>query len=204
MGFRSTFITEGRAITWPDWFRAKYADLVRFPIEGRGMLSSSTEAKQWMFDDLTKDIQLVIDWSNARLPFVMVFLHECGGITRCEINEHEILWSEPWAWRKTEEITHSYCYGCSDWSRAETLAAPLKRLDINIDYKSPKQMGEQMSEDYPWIRANDATGTDAYMLSCLRCGYEQRFQVPMTASYFIAVMAAFQKEHEGCCEEVPE
>lgn len=45
---------------------------------------------------------------------ILVWLHECGGITRIEIHNDRILWSEPEEWKKVDNITHEYCNGCSD------------------------------------------------------------------------------------------
>ena len=115
MGFRSTFTTQDYNIEWPQWFREKYADTIWFTEDGFGPLHSIRESKismQW--EELSIDIQRAIDWSNAPDNFVLVYLHECGGVTRCQIEKHAIKWSEPKGWRATEGVEHEYCYGCSD------------------------------------------------------------------------------------------
>lgn len=116
MGFRSTFTTTDCYIKWPQWFRDKYAGAIWFADDGVGPLHPVREAKVygwWL--DLHTDIQRAINWGEgAPAVFVLVYLHECGGITRCQIERDEIKWSEPVSWAGTKGVTHSYCYGCSD------------------------------------------------------------------------------------------
>jgi hypothetical protein len=115
MGFRSTFSTqEYPNIDWPQWFRDKYADTVH--INDRGGMVSRRESKTYTtWKDLPDDIRKAIDWEDVVLhSFVVVFLHECGGVTRCQIERDAIKWSEPLTWEVTPGITHNYCYGCSD------------------------------------------------------------------------------------------
>lgn len=116
MGFRSTFITEDCGIQWPHWFISKWDHLIWFRENGIGVFSSKFEKKCYGdtgFMGLPEDIQLAINWENHQ-RFILVFLHECGGITRCQIHKDSILWSEPVEWLKEEGIMHDYCYGCSD------------------------------------------------------------------------------------------
>jgi hypothetical protein len=116
MGFRSTFTTEQWGFDWPEWFREKYNDTICFREAGYGTIHASTEAKLyggWL--NLAEDIQKAIAWPEESKPsFVVLFLHECGGITRCQIQQDSIRWSEPASWKEVEESTHDYCYGCSD------------------------------------------------------------------------------------------
>jgi hypothetical protein len=115
MGFRSTFTTQDYAIQWPQWFRDKYAGAIWFTEDACGPLSSVYEAKTYnAWSDLHTDIQRAIDWGTAPKRFVLVYLHECGGITRCQIEKDAIKWSEPDEWRPTEGVEHDYCSGCSD------------------------------------------------------------------------------------------
>ena len=115
MGFRSTFTTQDYFIRWPQWFRDKYEGSFRFREDGIGALHSVNEGKTYgAWSELHVDIQRAIDWSDAPTNFVLVFLHECGGITRCQIEKDSIKWSEPEGWRATEGVGHDYCYGCSD------------------------------------------------------------------------------------------
>lgn len=121
MGFRSTFITNDFKVDWPDWIKGKYAGSVWFPADGYGPLASLHEAKTYsLWAELPEDIQKAIDWAKRGSDwfFCIVFLHECDGITRCEIHKDKILWTEPTGWRKTEGVEHDYCYGCSSASRA--------------------------------------------------------------------------------------
>ena len=129
MGFRSVFITESwGSILWPDWFLEKYALWVND--DKKGLIASRGEEKapgKWF--DLPGDIQKALNWGGLDTPhrLVLIFLHECGGITRCQISKGAILWSEPDGWRKTSGIEHSYCYNCSDHPETEDLPSLFAR-----------------------------------------------------------------------------
>lgn len=115
MGFRSTFVTQDYYIQWPEWFIAKYSDHVNFN-DGKGCISSRQEKKSYgVFSELEDDIQKVLKEIESKLDgFILVWLHECGGITRVSISKDSITYREPDSWRNTDDITHDYCYGCSD------------------------------------------------------------------------------------------
>lgn len=115
MGFRSTFTTYDIDVVWPEWFRDKYSASIAFKDDGTGALHSRVECKTYcVWSELHADIQRAIYWGKLKTSFVLVYLHECGGITRCQIEKDCIKWSEPAEWQKTDGVTHSYCYGCSD------------------------------------------------------------------------------------------
>jgi hypothetical protein len=116
MGFRSTFITEDRGMTFKDWFIDKYKDKINFS-GNHTPISSKFEIKAYA-PDLEKDIKSGINW-NGKRKLILIWLHECGGITRVEITENAILSSEPTAWHETHHIEHNYCYGCSDHQTVE-------------------------------------------------------------------------------------
>ena len=111
MGFRSVFVTESAHYQWPDWFVKKYHETVNIT---EHCLTSKLEHKTYtVWSHLDLDIQKAIDWDKKK-NVVVVYLHECGGITRCHITKDRIIYTEPSGWEVTEEITHDYCYGCSD------------------------------------------------------------------------------------------
>lgn len=115
MGFYSVFTTEGYAIKWPKWFKEKYASSINFPAGEAGPLTAVRESKTYtVWASLEADIHAAIDWEAFKSKFIMVYLHECGGITRCQIEKDGIKWSEPIAWHATDWVEHDYCQGCSD------------------------------------------------------------------------------------------
>jgi len=115
MGFYSTFTTNDCGINWPQWFRDKYSDVIWFSEDGSGTINSLREAKTYKrLGELHNDIHRAIDWPNMSDKFILVYLHECGGVTRCQIEKDTIKWTEPESWRATEGVEHHYCYGCSD------------------------------------------------------------------------------------------
>lgn len=120
MGFRSTFVTNDCQWKWPAWFREKYISNVHFPREA-GPIASVCEGKTYgMFLDLPADIQRALSETETGWPawcLVLVYVHECGGITRCEIRRDSIQWNEPTGWRTTDGVEHEYCYGCSSIPR---------------------------------------------------------------------------------------
>lgn len=115
MGFRTTFVTEDIAVCWPAWFKEKYATSIVFDAQ-RGQLASRGEFKLYgAWENLEGDIQKAIEWlPSDPPPFVIIFLHECGGVSRCEITKDKIVWTEPTDWRIVPGPTHASCYGCSD------------------------------------------------------------------------------------------
>jgi len=113
MGFRSVFITEDIAISWPEWFVEKWSQYVHFH-EATGPISSKYELKTYnKWKDLEEDVQKIIGGGFTD-KIIMVYLHECRGITRVEIYKDKILYSVPETWRVTQYIGHDECYGCSD------------------------------------------------------------------------------------------
>lgn len=122
MGFRSTLATYDYPITWPGWFKDKYFSSLIF-LPDIGALCSKGEFKTYgVWVELAEDVQRVIEWGEGPAKFVMVFLHECGGVTRCQIERDRIAWSEPTGWRQTVGVEHNYCYGCSDVPSADAEA----------------------------------------------------------------------------------
>jgi hypothetical protein len=119
MGFRSTFTTEDYGINWPEWFKVKYKDSIYFP-DTTGGLSSKMECKIYgIWIDLIDDIYEVLNYnqffkSTCIRNFIVVFLHECGGITRYQIEKDRIIITEPIDWNIVDGVTHNYCYGCSE------------------------------------------------------------------------------------------
>lgn len=100
MGFRSTFITtDNYNPEWPKWIRDKYKESIYFPIDHSGCLCSIHEHKTYdSWKTLHEDIQKAIDWNQFKGRFTLIFLHECGDVTRCEIEKDSIQWSEPESW----------------------------------------------------------------------------------------------------------
>lgn len=123
MGFRSTVTSLDHCVKWPQWFVEKYTALLHFEKGADNPLSSRFEAKTYgILENLHTDVQQCLNeqtgwrWEDRDIPFVFVYLHECGGITRCEVTKKEIKWSEPLSWRRTDGVNHAYCNGCSDAS----------------------------------------------------------------------------------------
>ena len=124
MGFRSTFTTLDVGVKWPDWFVQKYQPTISF---GNRCLSSKLEAKAYhSWPDLPEDIQKAIDWDNYVFKwFVLVYLHECGGVTRVQIEQDRIRLTEAEGrnWEQVDEVSHHYCSGCNDAAASFSLSS---------------------------------------------------------------------------------
>lgn len=129
MGFRTTMTTEDlRGIKLPKWFRDKWQDQYSFG-ESKGyashkdtmLISSKHESKFYNApdEDIFLDIQKVMVKKDID-KFIVVMLHECGGITRVQIEKDKIRMSEPTKWKEVEQVEHDYCYGCSDLKSADS------------------------------------------------------------------------------------
>jgi rubredoxin len=54
---------------------------------------------------------------------------------------------------------------------------------------------------YPWIIAHTPTqGANALAMECRRCGYVQKFSLPIHVSVWCAAAKAFEKLHKDCQE----
>lgn len=142
MGFRSTFVTDDCSWVWPQWFRGRYPG-VHFP-ETDGPISSKFEAKTYgMWDDeFIADIQKCLIEEMEREQdsdpcLALLFLHECGGVTRYQIMPYSLIISEPRFWGITGGVKHDYCYGCSvardDLDMPKDYAAIIERHKARAD-----------------------------------------------------------------------
>ena len=134
MGFRATFVIEDYNITWPAWFCEKYQEYVWFNSDNKGVFASKQEVKvvaSLPFRDLVDDMQRAIQWEDEHDDFSIriVYLHECGGITRARITRDVIQYTEPIEWHETDGITHYYCMGCGD---------PVSTLSIEVELQRRK------------------------------------------------------------------
>jgi hypothetical protein len=114
MGFRSTFITQDLGGPLPDWFVEKWKNSLHFNEGNRLPISSKREGKYDQADELLTDLQKVLPWEDEERALVLVWLHECGGITRLEISKRQIQFSEPATWKRCDWPTHYNCFGCTD------------------------------------------------------------------------------------------
>ena len=101
---------------FPEWFVSKWQDAVHFGAGNRLPLSSKIGAKAhgyWsMFE---QDLQKAYPWEeNPSSSFItLVYLHECGGLTRVEIGAEQIRYHDPTGWRKTyQNMAHDWGDRC--------------------------------------------------------------------------------------------
>jgi hypothetical protein len=121
MGIRSTFITEHYGLSFPQWFVDKWSASVHFGGDGDSLpISSKYEAKTYhTWVDLEEDIRKASNEGEWGMPIVLVWLHECGGITRVEIHPEVVLMNEPESWRQVTQVGHDYCDDCSKCSPSQ-------------------------------------------------------------------------------------
>ena len=113
MGFRSTICTFDYSNKWPEWFRDKYKYIL--DIGECGAIYSKGEFK--VRDDICPDIQTTLneqDWFDRSDAYVVVFLSECGGVTRVVIRKDTIEWHDmdAYASRESGGMWHHYCDHC--------------------------------------------------------------------------------------------
>lgn len=125
MGFRSTMITEDFPIDIPDDFYEKYKATFSFYIDEEGKpnlpISSKFEMKTY-FETYKEFIQDLAKLAQGKKEcLAVVFMHECGGITKVDITEDHIYWGEPDSWKiigvdvgSDEGVAHRYCNDCSN------------------------------------------------------------------------------------------
>lgn len=121
MGFRSTLTsTQIDGDIWPQWFRDKYGHWFASHWE---VLATHWEVKTGLLDELPKDVHRALTEAGwFKFPdssFDMVWLHECGGLTKVQINADGVLMADPglFSWESTDsrqDGNHCYCYGCTD------------------------------------------------------------------------------------------
>lgn len=119
MGFRSTLITEHYSIVWPDWLFSKYD----FLFDCNGILTSQYEFKTYSIGrGLNEDIRKALIETGCEdvlegEGYTVIYLHECGGVTKVQIGKDKIYYGKPsgWVTQDTgEDYMHCYCYGCTD------------------------------------------------------------------------------------------
>lgn len=128
MGFRSTITSEEfEPEDFPDWFREKYKRLFPNPQWHCFALDQRITTYRAM-ENLPLDIKKALNetrWSKPgfqRKAFVYVWLHECGGITRIQVEKDQIFVTSPNEWIRPnssyekidQDGDHFYCSGCSD------------------------------------------------------------------------------------------
>lgn len=130
MGFRSTVISNS-TFNWSTSFREKYKDSLVFSHSFDCIIASKQSGKMYgSLENLPEDIQSELRKGKYKYyPFVLVALHDCNGIHRCEIHNKEILWSHPVEWDFSDGDEHGdHCDRCSDCSKIEN--KPLSRDEI--------------------------------------------------------------------------
>lgn len=113
--FRCSFVScDQGAVVWPDWFLSKYRSSIAFKPSGAGQIASLAHGKHYgVWLDLADDVQKAIDWRAYEGLFVIVFLFECDGVSRCLIWKDRIEWTEPRGWRAVPYPSHESNDGCS-------------------------------------------------------------------------------------------
>jgi hypothetical protein len=119
MGFRSTCVTSETEVEWPEWFRVKYERSFWIPKDG--VIASKFEVKDYdtlgesLAEDIQKVMQDVEQESKKKLrDIVLIWLHECGGVTKVRIKSDRVVYMLPTQWHEVDGVVHWYCYGCSE------------------------------------------------------------------------------------------
>ena len=126
MGAINYFVTNRSPHPLPEWFRDRWGQSLYLG----GNLCPKFGTKYW--SNLEEDIQRALreSWTNGLEPLVtLVYLHECGNVTRVDISVNSIHYSEPIEWR---EIPHTRAHEAWDscagrpWPEERRTSLPLK------------------------------------------------------------------------------
>jgi hypothetical protein len=85
----------------PDWFRQRWEKGVSF---GEA-ISSRYGGKSW--SEFEQDLQRAMkdSWTVGSSPrVILMYLHECGNVTRADVTIEEIRYSEPDAWHEVSSV----------------------------------------------------------------------------------------------------
>jgi hypothetical protein len=124
MGFRCTFITDWPGPNLPPWFAEKWRNSVNFA-PGDTFPLSSKERTKANWGGIVEDIQRVLQEGydgQYDHPMILVFLHECSGVTRVEISRNQIVYSEPATWKRVNDAHGHYLADACDDRTYETNA----------------------------------------------------------------------------------
>lgn len=100
MGAINYFITNRAPRPMPEWFQARWGQSLHIG----GNLCPRIGNKYWT--GLEEDIQRALreSWTQGTEPLViLIYLHECGNVTRVDITASRVRYSEPIEWK---EIPH--------------------------------------------------------------------------------------------------
>ena len=124
MGFRSTFITEDKyTTTYPEWFREKWKEHLMF--SDNMVIAPKYEIKFYGTGyKIIEDIQKVLSEfglaeKDGELSILLVYLHDCDGITKLKIYKDRVVYSEPTGWKEVDDVTHDECDRCSEISETK-------------------------------------------------------------------------------------
>lgn len=117
MGFRSNLVSlvseDHINHPLPEWFIEKYKHVLHFNDRKTFAFSTKYETKEYgdALGSLLSDIQKAINWDEAGTDHIIVaYLHECGGVTKAYVRQHDITYAEPTGWEIVDEVQHGY--GC--------------------------------------------------------------------------------------------
>lgn len=93
MGYRATFVTDDQSLECPPWFVEKWKGCTNF-VEGNKLpISSQSEHKMGLWEELLEDLQKVLDDPNTHdypgRSIFICFLWEDGAATHFVITKEE-------------------------------------------------------------------------------------------------------------------
>ena len=108
MGSLITFASEG-SFHPPEWFKEKWEQSISWSL---GLICKSPR-KGW--SDFELDVQRAMNeaWTEGSEPIlIIVYLHDCGGVSRAHIRPDEIRYCQPISWK---EVSTPHDHTPWDW-----------------------------------------------------------------------------------------
>src|SRR5689334_15328263 len=101
MGATTLFVAGHTNFCAPDWLMERWKEWVSFG----GAIASRHGLKYWREFEMDLQRALKESWRAGSEPYVtLIYLHECGNVTRADVGIDEIRYSEPDGWHEVPHV----------------------------------------------------------------------------------------------------
>ena len=127
MSATTQFTSQTTNFLAPDWFRERWETSVSF---GEA-ITSRFGCKSWR--EFESDLQRAMkeSWVVGSEPrVILIYVHECGNVTRADVGIDEIRYSEPDAWQEVSQVPPHEA-----WDRCVDRPWPAKTRGVKSAYE---------------------------------------------------------------------